>query len=434
MNAEPTDGYHRLAARWRRRAVAAAAPARLPSVLYVSYDGILEPLGESQIVAYLERLGTRYAITLISFEKGQDARHSRRVARMRTRLEESGIRWMPLWYHKWPPIVSTAFDVLLGAWRGLALSLGSDLRLVHSRGYVPALIGLLLRRTRGVAFLFDMRGFWADEKVDGGQWRRDSLIYRLVKRFERRFFESADGIISLTWAGVAAFPTLGYRIRTGVPVEVIPTCADLERFRPGPKNPELVTRLGLEGHRVVGCVGTMTNWYLREPMLNYLALLVRRIDRIKILIVTAEDHGRLRADAERSGVDPRRIVLTRAEFHEMPELLRLVDVGLFFIKVCFSKKGSAATKLGEFLATGVPVIINDRVGDSGSIVREGRVGVVLPDVTPEAFEASLDAVRQVLSDSEIARRCRDVARQHFDLARGVSSYDGVYSRIITIRA
>ncbi|TMA22805.1 MAG: glycosyltransferase family 4 protein, partial [Deltaproteobacteria bacterium] len=186
--------------------------------------------------------------------------------------------------------------------------------------------------------------------------------------------------------------------------------------------------------RVVGCVGTMTNWYLREPMLNYLALLVRRIDRIKILIVTAEDHGRLRADAERSGVDPRRIVLTRAEFHEMPELLRLVDVGLFFIKVCFSKKGSAATKLGEFLATGVPVIINDRVGDSGSIVREGRVGVVLPDVTPEAFEASLDAVRQVLSDSEIARRCRDVARHHFDLARGVSSYDGVYSRIITIRA
>ena len=36
--------------------------------LYISYDGVLEPLGESQVVTYLERLSARYDITLVSFE------------------------------------------------------------------------------------------------------------------------------------------------------------------------------------------------------------------------------------------------------------------------------------------------------------------------------------------------------------------------------
>src|SRR5207245_2390890 len=101
------------------------------------------------------------------------------------------------------------------------------------------------------------------------------------------------------------------------------------------------------------------------------------IDRLKILVVTAEDHDALRAHAVRRGVSPDRFVLTRTTFSQMPALFRLMDVGMFFIKPVFSKKGSAATKLGEFLASGVPVVINEGVGDSAEIVRNERVGVVL---------------------------------------------------------
>ena len=42
------------------------------SILYVSYDGILEPLGRSQVLAYLEGLSNRNKIYLISFEKKAD--------------------------------------------------------------------------------------------------------------------------------------------------------------------------------------------------------------------------------------------------------------------------------------------------------------------------------------------------------------------------
>ena len=43
-----------------------------PSVLYISYDGMLEPLGQSQILAYHKRLAADRPIYLISFEKADD--------------------------------------------------------------------------------------------------------------------------------------------------------------------------------------------------------------------------------------------------------------------------------------------------------------------------------------------------------------------------
>ena len=39
--------------------------------------------------------------------------------------------------------------------------------LIHYRGYMGAEAGLSLKEKFGVKFLFDMRGFCADEKADG---------------------------------------------------------------------------------------------------------------------------------------------------------------------------------------------------------------------------------------------------------------------------
>ena len=401
-----------------------------PSTLYITYDGILEPLGESQVLGYIERLAPLFAVTVLSFEKKADASQAGRVREMRTRLEAGGIEWTACRYHKSPPVLSTAFDILRGAWKALLWSARTRGCLVHARGYVPALIALTLRWTRGAKFLFDMRGFWADEKVDGGHWAADSWIFRVTKRLERRFFESADAIVSLTRAGVREFPRLGYRIADRIPITVIPTCADTARFTPGPADPTLADRLGLTGHRVLGCVGTMSNWYLRDRMLDYLAYLLDRDPNLMVLIVTGDDHDTLRAEAKSAGVDVSRCVVVKAPFAQMPAMMRLMDAGMFFIKPVFSKKGSAATKLAEFLACGVPVVINDGIGDSGEIVRDKRVGIVLPQVDRAAFDESYERVRALFGDTESRRRCRDVAVELFDAGAGAAQYEAIYRELL----
>ena len=82
-----------------------------PRTLYISYDGLLEPLGESQVVSYLEKLSPTYDISVLSFEKPEDARNSERMSEMQARLARADICWIPLRYHKWPPGLSTGYAI-----------------------------------------------------------------------------------------------------------------------------------------------------------------------------------------------------------------------------------------------------------------------------------------------------------------------------------
>lgn len=255
-------------------------------------------------------------------------------------------------------------------------------------------------------------------------------MYRLAKRCEQQFLEGADAIVSLTHEGVRMFPALGYDIPRETRIEVISTCTDLDRFSPGEKDPVLVSRLGLSGRVVVGTTGTLSNWYLREATLGAFAQLARHRDDVTILMVTKEDHDRLRADAVTAGLPAERLTLLSANFSEMPEYVRLMDLGLFFIKPLFSKKGTAATKLGEFLACGVPVVINEGIGDSDRIIRDCQAGVVLSNPPDTALEAARADVERLLADPGVKQRCRGAARRHFDLEEGAARYARLYDGLL----
>src|SRR5581483_4038159 len=287
--------------------------AQVPRVLYISYDGALEPLGQSQVVAYLERLAADAHITLLSFERSADLADRPRVDGMRARLHAAGVTWLPRRYHKRPPVLSTIYDVFVGV--RVARAVRADI--VHVRGYVPALIGLRAKRASGARVLFDMRGFWVDEKVEAGHWPRGGMLHRAGKWWERRFLAEADAIVSLTEAGVRELPQLG--MRPGMPVQVIPTCADLDRFVPRTDRARDRSKL------VIGYVGTLSNWYLRTETLAYLGWLCRRLPAATVRMVTREDHHQLRADAQAAGVPDDRLSIVQAAFEDMPQMMQSMD-------------------------------------------------------------------------------------------------------------
>ena len=207
-------------------------------IAYVSYDGALEPLGRSQVVPYVLGLAAAgLPLTLVSFEKPDDfgtpSAPSAAARELAAQLTAAGVRWRPRRYHKRPTLPATLWDIATGVATLARVRFTGGLRVVHARGYVAGLMAWLLKKTTGTRFVFDMRGFWPEERVDGGLWRADSRIYRVVKRLERRFLRDADRIVVLTDRA-----RLELR-RRGVwpPVTVVPTCVDLERFRPAHEAP-----------------------------------------------------------------------------------------------------------------------------------------------------------------------------------------------------
>lgn len=388
-------------------------------VLYISYDGMLEPLGQSQVLAYLERLAPGRRIHLLSFEKAEDWADAPRREALRARIHAAGIVWHPRRYHKRPSALATAWDVMVGVVAGLWLAWRHRLSIVHARSYVPALMALVLKRLAGLRFLFDMRGFWADERVDGRLWPRDGHMYRIAKWCERRFLLNADHVVSLTHAGVAEMQAFDYLQGRMPPVTVIPTCADLSRFVPidGQRDPRSFT---------LGYVGSAGTWYLFDAAVAaFVALRALRPDA-RLLVVNRGEHDHIRACLRSAGIPESCVELRRADPSEMPLLMARMDATVFFIKPVFSKQASAPTKLGELLGCGVPVLANAGVGDMATILAEDEVGVAVSSFDAESLQQGVRDLLALAAEPDIRERCVDSARRHFALDAGVSNYAAIY--------
>lgn len=280
----------------------------------MSYDGIGEPLGRSQLLGYLTRLARDHDVALISFEKSSEAR-----AEQRAELREHRIEWTALTYHRRPPVLSTMFDVLAGRRALIRAARRGAPAVVHVRSDVPALTAVLARRATGGKLLFDIRGFWADERVGGGLWKPNGLLYRVAKRCERRFFREADAIVTLTEASVPQI-----RAWTGVrpiPIEVIPTCVDLQTFAQRPERSD--------GPHAVwsGSVGT---WYRFD-----LAARVARALALPLTVITRQ------TDLARRLLQGYPANVRSVSPQEVPRQLFAGDVGLCLIASSFSKTASA---------------------------------------------------------------------------------------------
>jgi len=404
------------------------------AVLYLSYDGMTDPLGRSQVLPYLLGLSKRgHRISLISFEKPERTAEERKtVADLCT---DSGIDWHPLPYHHRPPVLSTIADVR--RMYRLALRLHRERRfgLVHCRSYIPALAGLWLKRRTGIRFIFDMRGFWADERLEGGGWNMANPlfagVYRYFKRREREFWAEADQIVSLTHEGTQVLEAARRQGNKVAPVTIIPCCVEFDVFPPA--NAERRDRarallgIGPDEH-VLGYIGSLGGNYMLDEMLDFFAAYRERYRPAKFLFVTQVPAEQIRAAAHSRGIPLHAILVRAAGRAEVAKLMAAADTGIAFKQASFSAKACSPTKLGEMLAMELPVIVNDGVGDVAQVVDETGAGVVIDRFDRQSYERALDSLESLRPKMD---RWRVASRKWFDLEQGVDRYDAIYQSCLS---
>ena len=164
------------------------------TVLYISYDGMTDNLGQSQVIPYLSGLSKHgYDITILSFEKKLNyAENKEKIAKL---LSDNAIAWNPISYTAKPPVLSTVWDIWKMHKAAKKVCISKNVQIVHCRSYISALVGLKLKEDLGIKFVFDMRGFWADERVEGKIWNLKNpafkLIYNYFKRQEINFLKTS---------------------------------------------------------------------------------------------------------------------------------------------------------------------------------------------------------------------------------------------------
>jgi glycosyltransferase involved in cell wall biosynthesis len=394
--------------------------------LFISYDGLTDPLGQSQILPYLSGLSAKgHEIHVLSCEKPASlAKNGKLIEKI---CADNGIRWTPLRFHAQPRVLAKYYDLYKLTATAFRLHRRHSFDIIHCRSYISADIGRKLKLKKGVRFLFDMRSFWVDERVEGGLWDTRKPMYRLAykiwKQKEAKLIGDADHIISLTEA--AKKEMLTWPAYAGAPITVIPCSADIDLFTMTDASEKEAARQMFgwaPGTFVLSYLGSLGTWYLLDEMLLLFSRIKQKRPGAKFLILTPDEAQKVYERMQAFGLEESDFAIRFAKRAEVPVLLKASDVSVSFIKPAYSKMASSPTKLGELLAMGIPVICND-IGDVATIIRETKGGVVISNFDEasmnEAVDYAVSAVSPVAMD-------REKVKAYYSLKNAIANYENVY--------
>lgn len=396
--------------------------------LFVSIDGMTDPLGQSQVLPYMMGLTKKgYRVEIVSCEKNENwNQHHKTIESL---VKDADISWNYCFYKTGKPFVSQLQNYL--ALKKLVASKVTSNTVLHCRSYLAGLIGLYCKKKFKSGFIFDMRGFWADERIEGGIWSKSnpigSFLYSFFKKKEKEMLVHSDAIISLTHKAKSII--LNWNLGIGdSKITVILCCADLNHFSKNSidekqfiafqnKFPQLKNKF------VLSYVGSLGTWYMADEMLGFFKELSDKIES-HFLIITKDSEALVHQAAAKHQVPLDKLTVISSSRAEMPYYISLSSASLFFIRPSFSKSASSPTKMGELLSMQVPVVTNAGVGDVDSIIYETNCGVVIPDFNKKEYQQAVYDLlenRNLYTSNTVA-----AANTYFSLEDGIEKYANVY--------
>lgn len=398
------------------------------NTLYITFDGLSDPLGQSQILPYLCGIAAQnFHIHILSCEK------KNRLDKERQNILET-IGELPI---TWEYILYDADGGVLSRLRYIQKIYllakknykEKKIELVHCRSYLATLIGLSFKLHYKIPFIFDMRGFWADERVDGGIWKKNNPLqnyfYKYFKKKEKQFILNSDAIVSLTHAGVTELSKQYSKEFIENKTTVIPCCTNTGLFKKEgivSSQPDTITS---QDHLIIytGSIGT---WYYTKEMIECILCWKELIPTIKLLILTKDTQELKKILTNFSNEEQKLVITGSASYKEVPTYLSLAKAAIFFIKPSYSKIASSPTKMAECWAMDLPIITNAGIGDNDLYFNTYKGGVLLNEFTMSEY---ISACHTYLALHAKKGAYREIALNYFDTHLAIDRYTSMYKSL-----
>lgn len=285
-----------------------------------------------------------------------------------------------------------------------------DIVVATSPQFFTACAGWIVGALKRVPFVFELRDIWP-ESIKAVGAMKDSFLIRTLERLELFLYRKAALIVSVTHAFKAKLIERGV---DGSKIEVVTNGVDMSRFRPLPKDPELLLELSLRGKFVAGYVGTHGLAHHLETILDAADLLSSQGGGERFHFIFLGDGARKHALLENAA----RRGLTNVTFvdsvskDDVARYWSILDVSIIHLKNTDLFTSVIPSKLFECMGMGLPVL-HGVAGESAGIVRDADVGIVFESENAEELVRCLRRISDCESEFAAYRlNCLEAAKTY----------------------
>jgi glycosyltransferase involved in cell wall biosynthesis len=303
----------------------------------------------------------------------------------------------------------------------------NGIHLIHARSFIPALTGTLAKyfSKRPVKIIYDNRGLYIDEHIYNGRIRKNSVKEKIYRWLENFILKKCDSIVVVSkqfkvhLLSHSIFPVNKIKSK----IEVIPN-----RTRIFFSENEIHAKKSIPGGQIE-CVysGSLTDWQGVQLFYNLFESLIKFFPNIRFKILSYEQNLLSNLPENLTGLREK-IKVKNVSQDKVAEELVTSNFGLILRKPILSSKVSAPIKLAEYLAAGLPFLVNENIGDTEEIILNHKVGVVIKHGD---FDAAAEEIKTLLSDAKIYSRCLTVARAKFNIEDSFKQYENLYDRLLS---
>jgi glycosyltransferase involved in cell wall biosynthesis len=384
------------------------------NTIYITFNGITDPLGQSQVLPYLEDLSkNNIKFYLISLEK-----NLKKAKELSDDIEKLSISWYRLKYFKFH-FLGMIINVIQCSLLSFYLLAVKKIKIVHARSYTPIFSVFLFKKIFNFKLIFDMRGFWPEELADSGRIKYNSIYYKILKFLERKSILASDYIVMLTPESKAIIEGA----YAGKKVAWMPTCVDKNRF----KNEE---KISIEDKFVMVYSGSLWTFYDMPAMVDFFKVLKSKIANAHFLILGNNDSHKLHTVFLEKGIDKKDYTVMTVKSKDVPKYLSGSDLGISFIYDYYSKKAAFPTKLAEYFMSGLPVVANAQSKFIKELVEYNKVGVILEKFNDEYYQKAAKDLMLLLKDKDLKNRCTQVAEKYLDKNVCINKYLDIYRELV----
>ena len=391
-------------------------------ILYLTFDGLSDPLGRSQIFPLINNLSKKYEFNIISFEKEifyKEYKNSIQHTTFQKNVKHHIIQYNKSKFLKF-------FSLLIFTQKLIKFIFFKKIDLIHIRGYQSILFLLPFTFFKNIKIIFDIRGFWPDEKVDRSNWKRFNIKFKLFKKLEHIVISYSKAIVCLTENSKSIIKS-NFNFKKNK-IFVIPTCSSQYKFNLNNKN----ISNNPKDYQVtnIGYLGTTSGAYNFENSIIFIKTMIENKFNIVFNIYTFDEFDKIIYFLNKYKISPQYYNIKSIQYNDIQNYIKKNDFMIFYLNKNYSIQASFPTKISEILLCGIPIICNAFNSDIKSIIDKNDFFFEF-DYNDIDINKIKNFIVKINNNRNIyEKKINEFAKKNFESSISFKKYENIYNLVL----